>query len=103
MQCSKTYTVKVIVNEIRDANNSILGLKCEVCVTTTGIAAYLFDITPTDLSEDRDMCEFKFSVGIGTTKSNFLESIDVFIIDEVSMLTLRVVRDIYETNNVINN
>lgn len=43
------------------------------------------------------------SFGIGTAKSSFFKSIDVFIIDEVSMLTPWVVIDISETLNIFNN
>ena len=94
----KTFTVKVICEILRSQ-----GLKIAVSATT-GIAATqfnggmtvhsLFGIMPTKSNEANTHSSFLSPVGINTIKAKFLKSLDLIIIDEISMLTPRVARDI---------
>ena len=94
----KTFTVKVICEMLR-------SMGCKISVTaTTGIAATqfnggmtvhsLFGIMPTKSNEANTFSSFLNPVGKNTIKAKFLKSLDLIVIDEISMLTPRVTRDI---------
>ena len=94
----KTFTVKVICEMLR-------SMGCKISITaTTGIAATqfnggmtvhsLFGIMPTKSNEANTFSSVLDTVGKNTAKAKFLKSLDLIVIDEISMLTPRVTRDI---------